>query len=205
MQTNIDWFYMKPSLVITGFLVLFSFSIAAFSGLYLAEHEADAANQNQAMAEANSKLFGILDNKRLLSSYGDQYQNLVARGVVGNEQRLEWVDAIKSRIEALKLPELFYKVQPQKKFESPYIEQSEGLVVTQSQIELTFGIYHSEDLINLLSEVEQQIAGAFHVESCKLTRIEKRFSYFKDNTNMKAICNINWFTLHPKMILDNEA
>ena len=205
MKIDIDWSYMKPSLVITGVLILFAMGIAFSSWIYLTNHEDGASRQYQEMLEANSKLSDILDDKRLFNSYFDRYQTLVDSGVIGNEQRLEWVDAVKSRIEVLKLPELFYKIKPQKKFESPDIAQSEGVSVTQSQIELTFGIYHTEDLIDLLSEMERQIAGAFYVESCKLTRIEKRFSFFKDNTNMKAVCNINWFTLHTKLIVSDES
>lgn len=204
MKIDIDWLYMKSSLMMAGTLILFALAIAISSWLYLAQHEDDAVKQHQAMVEANSNLFEVLEAKRLFNNYGEQYKDLVDQGIVGNEQRLEWVDAVKSQLEALKLPELFYKINPQKKFESPDIEQSEGIAVTKSQIELTFGVYHTEDLIHLLYEVEQQIAGAFHVESCKLTRIEKRFSFFKDNANMKAICNINWFTLHPKLALSDE-
>ncbi len=204
MKQHIDWHYMKPSLITVSILILLATVIAVFSWLYLLEYEEEFTIQHQEMVEANSRLFEVMNDKRLFEIYGEQYQVLVERGVVGGEQRLEWVDAVKAKVEQLKLPELLYKIGPQKEVEMPGFEPSENLIVTQSRIELTFGIYHTEDLIDLLGEIRAQIAGIFNVESCRLTRIEKSFSFFKGNTNMKAVCTLNWFTLRQRILSEEN-
>lgn len=191
-----DWVFIKPTLITLSIILLSSASIFAASYWYLTasneQHQQALAEQNQAQSDYDQ---AVLDHQ-LINKYRDDFNILKNSGFVGDELRVELVDAVIEKVQALKLPGVEYQVMPQTVYENQDI-YSEGMVtINVSTLKLEMQLFHEGDLLTLLYEFEQKVPGVFHVKGCDVKRLAKKFAYYQGQANLNASCQLQWYTIN---------
>jgi hypothetical protein len=153
----------------------------------LAEH----AQRNRDIAFSR---YAQVDNeKRDIRNFQQRYIELRQRGLIGEERRLEWLDAIRQTQEQLKLPPLSYEIEPQQvvKLETP-IDLGE-YQLRGSRMLLHMELLHELDLFNFFQALRER--GYVAVQDCSIKRLGV-VAGTPGASTLGADCTLNWITLN---------
>ena len=122
------------------------------------------------------------------------YSNLRARGIIGEEQRLAWVELIKEIKESRKLLDMQYEFSPQQALELPALS---GFSFKSSPMKLQMKLLHEGDLLNFISDLRKHAKAYVRVRSCNVVRIQRAAAPTGDAALLLADCQLDWITILP--------
>lgn len=163
------------------------------------------ANREQ-MAESVRK---IEEEAATIRSHMDQYRDLQTRGIIGDEERLQVVEAVgRFRIRHRLYPIHFDMAQqvviPLQADEPEDV--GPWLSLRSSQIRITLSLLHEEDLTHLLDDLRNVGRGIFVVEECTVDRPQGEVGgVLKMSENLTAACTLLWLTLKSEEKKPGEA
>lgn len=143
--------------------------------------------------EAEGKLRQVREEEAEIRQKSIVFKALEARGTIGEEQRLEWVELLKELQGRHRLADLQYEILPQRQLEgNPAGEFSFYASLMKLQIKLV----HEEDLTRLIGDLRQEARALIRVRNCNLALLppesEERS---KGSAHLSADCEIDWVTL----------
>jgi hypothetical protein len=124
-------------------------------------------------AAAQERVSKVSEEEREIRESLVFYQSMQRQGMIGLENRLDWIDAIARIKSGRKLFEIKYNIEPQKSLDYPGIVPVKGAEFLVSRMKLDMLLLHEEDLLNFLSDL--RATGRFHVSvrHCSVSRIER--------------------------------
>jgi len=153
-------------------------------------------NLAAALSERNDiagKLQRVRSEEDEIKQKSALFHNLKARGVIGEEQRLEWVELLKDIRDQRRLFDLKYEIAPQRSLDT---EVGNGYAFFSSTMKLQLKLLHEEDLTRLLSELRQRAKALIQIRKCSVTRLPRGSSEEGIPAQLQAECQIDWITLH---------
>ena len=142
--------------------------------------------------EARSRLTHAETEKAEIRLYQPQFLELRRKGLIGDERRLEWVEAIRQIQVRRRLLPLSYEIEPQQ----PYLLETQlstgDYQLRGSRMALRMDLLHELDLFHFLTDLRQ--AGAFTVQDCTIRRAANAGTAPLAPT-LNADCRLNWVTL----------
>ncbi|MBL8366469.1 MAG: hypothetical protein JNM54_00910 [Candidatus Accumulibacter sp.] len=166
--------------------------------LYVAFDARKSAEQARAhiaaqFAEADGKLKQVRDEESEVKQKSIVFNTLRERGIIGNEQRLDWVELLKDIRDKHRLIDLRYEIAPQRMLDG---QVGNDFVVFASSMRLELKLLHEEDLTRLLDDLQRQAKALIRVKSCRIERLpatgDERGG---GRANLMADCEIEWLTL----------
>lgn len=195
---TLPYWMAEFALIRTAVLTLLAAITISLTGVMLSQlkkHEAnDTLETNQRARDAASSLYAQVDSeKRDIRNYQQRFIALRQRGLVGDERRLEWLDAIRQTQEQLKLAPLSYEIEPQQtvQLESPL--DLGDFELRGSRMRLHMELLHELDLFNFFQMLRQQ--SYFAVQDCSIKRMGVTAGAPGAPT-LGADCTLNWITLN---------
>ena len=191
-------------------LIVLALMLAVGAGLiYRIDQALAAANreliaqQNQ-LREARVRLQKSGLEKDVIARYLSSYQYLQQFGFVGDEQRLNWLEALRLSNQQAQLFGVQYQIGSQQAY--PYaVELDPGqLTVHQSLMKLNFRLLHEGDLMNFMHTLAKQRAGFFALNQCALQRLNSD-GVARNQPNLGAECEIAWITVKPAASGDRKS
>lgn len=157
-------------------------------------HHAEAALQQQhtALNQARQQLDRSRQQQRLIATHLGDYQALVARGFVGAEDRLAWIEAVQLANRDAGLYGLSYRLMP-RAASPPSLAQ--GLPLGQTRMTLTFPLLVETDLPHFLAALKARASGVVHVQGCRLSRPDNTPFEAVNRPHLQAECDLLWFTV----------
>ncbi|EXI85278.1 MAG: hypothetical protein AW11_03601 [Candidatus Accumulibacter regalis] len=144
-------------------------------------------------AEADGKLKQVRDEESEVKQKSIVFNTLRERGIIGNEQRLDWVELLKDIRDKHRLIDLRYEIAPQRMLDG---QVGNDFVVFASSMRLELKLLHEEDLTRLLDDLQRQAKALIRVKSCRIERLpatgDERGG---GRANLMADCEIEWLTL----------
>ena len=151
------------TLTMLASLLLLSLSIA------YREREAQQLDLAQRTRSAAAMLFNHVEaEKQEIRAYEPRFLALRQRGLIGEENRLAWIDAIRRSQEQRKLLPISYDISPQQGLQVPLPMVMGQYQLRGSRMRMQMDLLHEMDLLNLLDDLRQ--AGYFAVQDCTLKR-----------------------------------
>jgi hypothetical protein len=145
------------------------------------------------------KLARATDEEREIRETLADYRKLLDRGVIGDEQRLEWVEAIGRIKSARKLFEIKYSIQPQRTLSYPGITSSEDIEFLVSSMTLDLLLLHEGDLLVFLEDLQQELKGHVSLRSCTMERLDRSTTIERGVApRLKANCVVDLITIRDK-------
>ena len=191
----------KLALPAFGFLLL----LVAGAALVWAAQRALAREQVQLgatraeRAQAHARLLRIAEEEREVKEKIEVYRRLKDRNIIGDERRLEWVDAM-ARIRAHReLLDVRYKVERQKLLSSiPGKPANVDFFSSTMNVELA--LLHEGDLLRFLDDLRASGNAYYSVQRCAISRTGLAAAGAAMAPRLRAACQIDLIT-----ILDRAA
>ncbi len=148
------------------------------------------------LREAQTRMQRSGDEKTIIVQYVDKYRQLETAGFIGEEQRINWIDAMRNANARTDLFGVSYEIGAQQ----PYAHAAElapgSIALKQSRMKLDFRLLHEGDLLRFFDALREQGAGLFHLDQCTLRRIEAGTT-LRYQPNIAANCELAWITATP--------
>ncbi|MGV7207460.1 hypothetical protein ACLB1G_06365 [Oxalobacteraceae bacterium A2-2] len=121
------------------------------------------------------------------------FQLLRANGLVGEENRLAWADAIRQAQQGLRMPALSYDIDAQQPLRPDTPVELGDYQLRASRMSLHLSLLHELELFNFLREL--RLHGYYTVQDCALKRLAAAPS--PGAPSLGADCTLVWVTLAP--------
>lgn len=156
--------------------------------------DAAAALQQQrsALAGAHQQLNRSRQQQQLIATHLAGYQALAARGFIGPEDRLAWIEAAQHANRDAGLYGLDYRLMP--RMPSPP-DLAPGLPLGQTSMNLSLPLLVESDLARFLAALKRRAPGVYVVQGCRLSRLSDQVFEAVNQPQLLAECELQWFTV----------
>jgi len=146
-------------------------------GLIIGQEKLNRKHLNEARAQLNFDQLSLKINQadsQLADqkNYQQDYQSLLDKNIVGDENRLALVEALEKINLEQKLGHLSYTISPQQDYVSPLALDTGHFKIHQSAIVLQFSVSNEPPLFDFLAALNSDIPGQFLLQGCTITRHE---------------------------------
>ena len=181
----------------TSILLLLAAGLLSAAGIFLshkqaAKAHADLQRQQTALNAAHARQQQGQMEARLIAQHLDAYRALIARGFVGEENRLAWIEAVHLANQDARLYGLTYTLSP--RAVAPAALAS-GLPLKQTQMTVKMALLVETDLPRFIDALRTRAPGIFRVSECRLARITDAAPQPVNRPELDAECELLWFTV----------
>lgn len=184
---------MLPAGVLAASLIGSAVAVSYQSG-QVQSAEARRLAQAQALASARARLANAGVEKDIITRFSHVYDALQEVGFVGDEQRLNWIDGLRTANREANLFGVEYRIGQQETFAAAADLGTPGLPMRQSTMHLRLSLLHEGDLMNFFHLLAARRVGVFTLDGCALTRLVG-VPPKGDQPQVNAECDLTWITV----------
>ena len=159
----------------------------------------DTKNRGAALSAQRTEVQGRLDRaneeEREIKASLQQYRALVARGITGEEKRLDWVDTLTAIKNERRLFDLSYSIEPQKELDYPGFGAGSGVFFMTSRVKINLQLLHEEDLLNFIDDLTKRSKMYLSVRSCNIQRTDRASGATALAPRLQADCVFDLITI----------
>lgn len=193
IQENLQ--FMRLAIALLG-LSIVTGAVLYFGGAaFLKYAESQAASAGQRLAAARQQLARSEEEKEEIRLYLPAYQSLAA-GKAGEENRLEWIDALTRIREQHKLYPIDYDIASRRPYTLPAGPATDALILSASRMHLRFGLLHEGDLLTLLNGLRAEGRGFYVLDGCTVSRTGQT-PIPQQAENLQGECALDWLSFQP--------
>ena len=172
---------------------------AGLALLWTARHTLAQQHRKLAAAQADrrhvtERLQRIAHEEREVRDHAELYQRLKDLWILGDERRLEWVEALKRIRAKRELLDLRYQVERQKVLKT-LPGSPAGLELRSSSMNVELALLHEGDLLRFLADLRTSGNAYYSVRQCTITRVGPAPSTGSIAPRLRGICQIDLITL----------
>lgn len=189
---------LKAPLVVLAAVVLGSAALISWTRAEIVKSQRTLTTQENQLREARNRFQRSGDERDLIARYVPPYEELRKQGLIGPEQRINWLDALRVTNQQTRLFGAQYRVTTQQAY--PYAQELNApkLGMAQSVMKLSLQLAHEGELLRFFRQLEAQGAGAFDINECVLERAVSPDAPLNAQPNLRAECELAWITLNPE-------
>ena len=168
--------------------------------LHLASDYRDRQAQRLDLAQKERRVaaarFNQVETEKLeIRAFAPRFQALQRRGLIGEENRLAWIDAIRLSQQQRHLLPLSYEISAQQVLKVPLPLTMGQYQLRGSKMQLHMDLLHEMDLLNFFDDLRQ--SGYFAVQDCVLKRGASGAvaAGAQAGATLSADCSLLWLTL----------
>ena len=162
---------------------------------YLQETKKLGANASAQRAEVQAKLASATEEEREIKANLQQYQALAARGIVGEEKRLDWIDIITAIKNERRLFNISYSIERQRELDYPGFAAGGGVNFMASRVKMDIRLLHEEDLLNFIDDLTKRGKSYLSARSCDVQRAEHGSAGTTLASRLEAACVFDLITI----------
>ncbi|WP_295992110.1 hypothetical protein [Rugamonas sp.] len=185
-------------LAVVGCAATLAISAAAVVGSnwYLSGANDERTLAQQARDAAYTRYAHVENEKQDIRDFQPQFIALKRKGLIGDERRLDWIDAIRQIQVARNLLPLTYQIEPQQPVKLDRFDQrlnAGDYQLRGSRMSLHMDLLHEADLFDFFTDLKEH--GYFGVQDCSIRR--QSVASVVNAPTLEADCTLNWLTLSP--------
>jgi len=185
---------LLPGIVAAALIAAGAAGVLAANGL-LKQSRAELGRTKLEREQAQTRLARATDEEREIREKLVDYRKLLKQGMIGDEQRLEWIDQIAEIKAARKLFDVKYSIEPQRPVDYPGIAGKGDVEFVASPMKLEMSLLHEEDLLRFISDLRQTLSAYVLVKSCNMDRLERTPNERGVAPRLRANCEIDLVTI----------
>lgn len=187
-----DFLLMRRSLLAICASALFSAIVLYSSGEYAQQAQKDLRSAQNQLNDARNQLSAANGDQKNMAAYAGEYGTLLDLKVIGDEQRLDWMEGLGKIREQYLVTDFRYTIAPQKIYVAKPPIASGNFDIRYSEMKLQFELLHEAQLLDFFAALRTQIKGWYQLESCTMQRAAA-----SENAaaQIKAECSGGWITL----------
>jgi hypothetical protein len=194
----IEWRLLQIPLVVLLVCVLISGTIWSWANAYNETQMGGRSKLERDYTQIRQRYNEARRDRALYKEYLESFLNYRDNGIIGDEQRLSWIEELEVINRRLKLATLRYEINPQSAAEISGLRLPSGLKLNSSKMKLTAGALHEGDVLYLLSELRKNARGYFSAKSCELTsRLNQQgeLRYQPNASYVNMVCELEWYSI----------
>lgn len=193
-----DLFRLRWSLGL--FVLLLLAGIALVVGAFRLERDEQRKHRELSgeLADIRARLGRAREEEREIRSKISRYQQLLNHGVIGDEQRLDWLEQIAQIKAARRLFDIEYEIAPQRPIEPSLLPEGAtagNYEIMASAMKLQIQLLHEGDLLVFLDDLRARVQAHLLVRACGIERLPSGQGI---RPLLRAECEIDWITLREK-------
>jgi hypothetical protein len=145
--------------------------------------------------DVQAKLASANEEEREIKANLQQYQALAARGIIGEEKRLDWIDTITAIKNERRLFNIGYSIEPQKELDYPGFARGGGVKFVFSRLKIEMPLLHEEDLLNFIDDLAKRGRSYLSARSCDVQRAERGSGGTTLTPRLRATCLFDLITI----------
>jgi len=145
-------------------------------------------------SQAKERLMRIAEEEREVKEKLEIYRRLKSIGILGDEQRLEWADAMARIRTERELPDLRYRVERQQPLKTVHGKPA-NVEFYASTMHVVLALLHEGDLLNFLGDLRASGNAYYAVRSCALARTGQPATIVGLSPRLRAECEIDLITI----------
>ena len=191
----IDWKLLKGSLIVFVITITVS-STLLFGAFYFRDQMQVEFNRTNAVFRSISNRYLAVDEEeKLIRTYLPRFIEFYENGVIGKEQRLNWIEVLRDTGEEMRLPSLNYQIESQQEFTPEFPLNLGKYKLYSSTMSLTMQLLHEGDLFRIIDKLERDANGRFTLSFCSITPQSEEIVESPDAANISARCELRWYTI----------
>lgn len=187
---------LKGPLALLAVILIAGAAAVSWTRSEINKHQITLAAHEKNLKDARTRFQRSGDERDLIVRFLPPYMELRGRGLIGPEQRINWLDALRNTNQQARLFGAEYQVSTQQPY--PYAQELNAarLGMAQSVMKLGLRLAHEGELMRFFRLLEKENAGAFEINECILERAAGE-SPVNTQPNVRADCELAWITLNP--------
>lgn len=179
---------LGAALVLVGLLV-------SFADQYRSKNESVLLTQQNLLNQARQKYQSSGQEKDTIVQYLPAYNDLLNRGFIGEERRIEWIETLRHIHAQHKLFSIDYQIGLQENYKPSFLPNLGNFRLNRSVMQLKLEMLHEGDILAIVEGLREQTT-PFIVRDCEISRPTGAAVNTKNFApNMHADCEIDWLTL----------
>jgi hypothetical protein len=197
---------VKDLLRLRWSLVFLLAMIVAGAGLvYLMQQmvqqaEVEGRELSRQVADVQGRVFRAHEEEQDMRGRIRRFQELMDKGIIGQEERLDWVEQIARIKSARRLLEVQYEIQPQAPISAaalPGGAAAGAYEIMASTMKLHMRLLHEDDLLGFIADLRHAVHANLLVRECRVER-NAGGGQMPVQAQLQADCTIDWITLREK-------
>lgn len=192
-----DWDLLRLPLTTLISAVIVAVILLVISVSYNYSRQSAVSKLENELGAARLRYEDARRDKALYRQYVESYFEYSKRGVIGDEQRLNWIEEIQEINKRLKLPSLKYEISPQTVSDIPGLNLPANISVRSSTMRLSAGLLHEGDALFILETLRKEAGGFYALQQCRMdSRLpESRLDYRPNVSYVDMDCRLDWYTI----------
>lgn len=191
-----DWLKLQTPLVILGLVLMLIALMLAFAQNYNTAQEQLLQSQQNLLSAARQRYQSSGMEKETIKEYLPQYQALINKGFVGEERRIEWVEALREQHKSNKLFGIKYSISQQQDYKPSFAPSVGGFMLHRSIMKLDLDMLHEGDILKLTESLSAENTAPFMLRDCEITRLNAGGVLSNQLiANLHAQCELDWLTM----------
>jgi len=187
-----DFLLMRVSILMASVSALLSITVLYGSSRYAEHAQQDQYNAQRLLNEAQNRLATARQDRENMTAYSGEYGVLEENKIIGDEQRLDWIEGLEKLRRQNLVADFHYNIAPQKNhIEIPGVD-SGSFHIRYSEMKLQFDLLHEAQLLDFFDALRSQIKGHYQLEGCVLQR---GAADENSSPRLRAECGGGWITL----------
>jgi hypothetical protein len=183
---------LKTSLVAFLFSIVFAIVLLSYIEDPQIQAVKDRQIARQSLVDARAQLTAAQNDLQNMAIYQQEYQALEAQKIIGNEQRLDWIEGLEKLRKQGVVQDFQYAIAPQQGYSpNPPLELG-SFTLNLSPMTLQVDLLHEEQLLHLFTALHNQTQGWFILDRCSLS---KSVELNGSTTSLRANCAGGWLTM----------
>lgn len=191
---------IKKALLTFAIILLSMISMVIASDVYRSNASEKNARTMAEMRSWSNKIEDANRNNQILVQHEETFKKLKNNFVIGDENRLSWVEVVQKVADSRKIASVKYDIASQVLLDKSVLgSEYAGIDVFKSVMSLEMKFIHEGDLFVMLNALRKEAKGLVAVDKCEVELINKDVNdgiIGQDKTdNMRAYCELSWYTL----------
>ena len=191
---------IKNSLITFSVILISMITVVAVSDVYKTSANEENTQALREMRGWKSKIDEANKNNQILVQHEDTFKKLKDNSVIGDENRLSWVEVVQKVADSRGIASVKYDITSRQLLDKSKLDKKyAGIDVYKSVMSLEMKFIHEGDLFVMLNALKNEAKGLVTIDRCDVELINKDVNegiIGQDATdNMRAFCELSWYTL----------
>jgi hypothetical protein len=189
---------LKAPLALLALVAIAGAAVVTLTRTQIIKDSRTLTAQESQLRDARTRYQRSGDERELIVRFMGPYEELRKRGLIGPEQRINWLDALRASNQQAQLFGTEYQIGTQQPYPFAQDFNAPKLGMYQSVMKLTMRLAHEGELMRFVRSLESQNVGMFEVNQCILERAAVTSATVRVQPNLVAECELAWITINPE-------
>ena len=197
-RSDIDWPELRGAIVIFTICLLLSASMLAGSFYFKSQMHKEYELNNANFRSVSNKYFAVDEEEKLIRKFYPLFIDLYNNGVIGKEQRLNWIEVLRNAGEEIKIPGMSYEIRTQETYKPGFKIKLRKYKLFRSVMNLNMQLLHEGDLFRLFEILDKNAHGSYNVSNCTMSSKGREINESAEGSNITVRCELTWHTIKLK-------